>query len=146
MFQSTDTTAMKLNVDPPGNTDILFVDDDPIIRSLYEKVLVREGYRVFTAADGRTGLKVLERAPVPMLITDIFMEEMDGIELITRIHKRFPQMKIIAISGGGAYRASECLRLATALGADESLAKPFRADELIHAVGKWLPRHPLRDS
>ena len=137
--------VMKPFVDPPGNTDILLVDDDEAICSLFGKILSRAGYRVFTVDNARLGLEVLKRMAIPILITDLFMEGMDGLQFITNTRRNHPAMKIIAMSGGGSYEAGECLRMAEDVGADDALCKPFKAQDLLRAVGQMLPPPPLRD-
>lgn len=137
--------VMKPFVDPPGNTDILLVDDDAAICSLFAQVLSRAGYRVFTVDNAKLGLEVLKRMAIPVLITDLFMEGMDGLQLITRTRQHHPATKIIAMTGGGSYEADECLRLAADVGADDALSKPFKAQDLLRAVGQMLPPPPLRD-
>jgi CheY-like chemotaxis protein len=137
--------VMKPFVDPPGNTDILLVDDDAAICSLFGQVLSRAGYRVFTVDNAQSGLEILKRMAIPILITDLYMEKMDGLQLITRTRRNHPAVKIIAMTGGGFYEPDECLRLATDAGADEALSKPFQAKELLRAVGQLLPPPPLRD-
>lgn len=137
--------VMKPFVDPPGNTDILLVDDDQAICSLFAQVLSRAGYRVFTVDNAKSGLEVLKRMAIPVLITDLFMEGMDGLQFITRTRRNHPAVKIIAMSGGGSYEADECLRLATDVGADGALCKPFKAQDLLRAVGQMLPPPALRD-
>ncbi len=138
-------TVMKPFVDPPGNTDILLVDDDATICSLFAKVLSRAGYRVFTVDNAKSGLEVLQRMAIPVVITDLYMEGMDGLQFITRTRRNHPATKIIAMTGGGFYEAEECLRLAADAGADDALSKPFKTQDLLGAVGRMLPPPPLRD-
>ena len=137
--------VMKPFVDPPGNTDILLVDDDEAICSLFGKILSRAGYRVFTVDNAKLGLEVLKRMAIPVVITDLYMEGMDGLQFITSTRRNHPATKIIAMSGGGSYEADECLRMAEDVGADDALCKPFKAQDLLRAVGQMLPPPPLRD-
>lgn len=130
---------MKPITDRSSGPDILLVDDDAVIRNLFGMILERAGYRVLTTADGRSGLKVMEFGAAPLVITDIVMEEMDGLELIRELKTKHPEVKIIAISGGGTFNAGECLHMADELGADMNLAKPICPAEFLSRVGELLP-------
>jgi DNA-binding NtrC family response regulator len=78
---------------------VLVVDDDPGILKLLEPVLRREGYRVLTAAGGRTGLELLTGDPVQVVIADLVMPEMSGIDFLKRVRKLYPDTVRIALSG-----------------------------------------------
>lgn len=92
-------------------------------------------HRVTPAADGATGIRLLEGIQYDVLLTDMLLGEKDGIEVIQAARKHQPGIRIIAISGGGQYLgASYTLNMAVALGAAASLVKPFTMDELITAV------------
>ena len=80
---------------------ILVVDDEEGIRTLLRNILVREGHHVTTAADGVEALQVVDTQPVDLVITDLIMPEKEGVETISELRKRFPAVKIIAMSGGG---------------------------------------------
>ena len=105
---------------------ILVVDDEEGIRTLIRNMLVREGHQVTTACDGVEALRVVDSQAVDLVITDLIMPEMEGVEMISELRRRFPAIKIIAMSGGGMGGAVDYLRLAKALGAGQTLAKPFR--------------------
>ena len=82
-------------------TSVLIVDDNSDMRSFVRIVLERAGFEAQVAADGERALDLQRAHPVDVLITDIFMPERDGIELIHQFKSAFPQVKIIAMSGGG---------------------------------------------
>ncbi len=117
---------------------LLLIDDDPALLLLLRRTLERSGYEVVTAPNGREGLQRLAAAPFDLLITDIVMPEMEGLELILKLRQTHPALRIIAISGGGQLRPASYLNLARLSGAMTVLAKPFELEELLGAVQKLL--------
>jgi CheY-like chemotaxis protein len=115
---------------------ILIIDDDPDARALLEQVLTSAGHRTITAAEGDEGLKRYLSEPVDLVITDLFMPERDGFETIAELHRRSPDLPIIAMSG----RTPALLPAARAMGAKEILQKPFSSDQLLALVHKLLPK------
>ena len=111
--------------------DILIIDDEPIICEGLKVALEIEGHKIMTAKDGDEAMRIVEENKPHLIITDILMPERDGIEIIILIKKQFPQIKILAISGGGRISAQNYLNDAKYLGASSVLAKPFSTDELI---------------
>src|SRR5476651_904752 len=83
-----------------GMARILVIDDDLAIRSVLLLLLERQGYQTVVAENGRSGLSILEAGDVDLLIIDIFMPEMDGLETIRRVRQISPALPIIVISGG----------------------------------------------
>ena len=112
---------------------ILLIDDQESIRLLFKAVLERPGYRVLTAEHGKQGLSLLEQEQVDVVVVDIFMPEMDGLELIPLLRKTRPDNKIIAMTGDSNY-----LKMAKHLGANDTLQKPFSVQELLTAVSTQL--------
>ncbi len=117
---------------------ILVIEDDPGVRDLLTRVLVREGHEIETACDGREGMQALGDFEADIVITDINMPGMDGIELITNFRKTRVDVPIIAISGGGLIAKEVLLSSAAALGAVEVVSKPFELGQLVGAVGRAL--------
>ncbi len=115
---------------------ILLVDDEESVRMVFQVALERAGYRVLTAESGKQGLRLLEQQEVDLIFVDIFMPEMDGLELIPLLRKTRPTNKIIAISGGSGQMNH--LDTAKYLGADNTLKKPFSLQELLDAVSSQL--------
>jgi DNA-binding response OmpR family regulator len=113
---------------------ILVIDDDHLVRYTVSKILSSYGYEVVTAADGKRGMIVLRDEHPDAVITDIIMPEQEGIDTIIQIRRERPGIKIIAISGGGRIRNIDFLEMAQSLGADEVIAKPFGADELLNRL------------
>jgi CheY-like chemotaxis protein len=123
-------------------THALVIDDDPVFRSMIERILVPKGFTVAAAADGRRGLcKARQRKP-DIVITDILMPEMEGVETIFRLRQIDETMPILAISGGWSGSRPSLLKLVARLGATETLAKPFRAGQLLDAIEKCLSANP----
>ncbi len=119
---------------------ILVIDDDPAMRRMVSRILADAGYEVIEAKDGREALKQMAAFDPVVIVTDIVMPEMEGIEFILHVRKLQPGAKVIAMSGGGKAATRELfLRMAKSLGADTVLEKPFGADTLLDAVRNLLP-------
>ena len=93
-----------------------------------------------TAANAMDALAELERIPADVVITDIIMPKINGVQAIELICKAFPTIRIIAISGGGRIGNSDFLKIARHLGAMAVIAKPFDADELLALVKDCLAK------
>ena len=117
---------------------ILIIDDDPQILDMLGQTLKRQGHEVVKAFDGKEGLKLYRENPTDLVITDIIMPETEGIETIMELQRDFPDVKIIAISGGGHNIAENYLYLAKSLGVQRTFAKPIERDELLKAVSELL--------
>ena len=113
---------------------ILVIDDEMQLCKLMKELLEQQSYSVRIALNGNEGLKHLEGETPDLVITDLFMPEKEGFETITSIRQRYPQLKIIAISGGGKTGSVELLTLAQRMGAQMTLMKPFSRSELLLAV------------
>ncbi len=116
---------------------ILVIDDDIQVNKLVYSMLTIDGNEVYQAYNGDDGLKKLLEIPgIELIITDIIMPEKEGIEIIREVKKKYPHMKIIAISGGGRIGAHSYLNLAKSLGADQILEKPFSKTDLVNLIQK----------
>jgi CheY-like chemotaxis protein len=114
---------------------VLVIDDHEDTRELMRIILEGAGYAVGLAADGESGLAEQRAHPAEVVVTDIFMPNRDGLETIERLRKDFPQVKIIAVSGGGARVKGEgYLFTAREIGAHTILSKPFEPDHLLAAI------------
>lgn len=119
---------------------VLVIDDDVGVGTMIRLMLDDEGYRVISVTDARDGLRKLTAERVDLIITDIIMPDMEGIELIVRVRNAHPTVRIVAISGGGRSHNADFLKFAQRLGADAVLAKPFRREDLMEVVRKVLPK------
>ncbi len=114
---------------------LLVIDDDVDVREMICKMLTGDDYDLLVAANGKEGMQIIKREPeIDIVITDLIMPEMEGIETIQEIKRRFPQIKILAISGGGRGSAQNYLTLAKGMGANLTLNKPFVKNELLNAL------------
>lgn len=113
---------------------ILVIDDDDSMRSVLRMGLETAGHLVLEAANGTEGLRQIEAGGVEVVVTDLLMPEMDGIEVIFNVRKKYPSLKVIAISGGGQLPPEGYLKIAQRGGARRILMKPFKLEELLQAV------------
>jgi DNA-binding response OmpR family regulator len=117
---------------------ILIIDDDPGIQDLLRKTLTLKEYDVVCVSDGKEGLEKFNSDIFDLVITDIFMPEKDGFEIIKEICIKDSGMKIIAISGGANFAFEESMSIATHLGADHFLEKPFQIKKIISVVEELI--------
>jgi len=119
---------------------VLVAEDNADMRAMMKMVLEEAGYDTQFAADGRGALESQREHPADVLITDIFMPETDGMETIDRFKSRFPQTRIIAMSGGGEKSRMDYLTIADNLGVNATLRKPFDAKTLLQTLQIVLRR------
>jgi len=117
---------------------ILIIDDEPQIRSMLRLMLERDGYEVIEAPDGIEGIRVYRQNPADLIITDLIMPNKDGIGMIIDLKQEFPDVKIIAMSGGGLNKPEGYLKGAKKLGASCTLTKPIDREEMLRAVKNTL--------
>jgi DNA-binding response OmpR family regulator len=117
---------------------ILIVDDDDLLRGALHKTLVRAGHDVEDASDGMAALQAFGRRRCDVVITDIVMPKTEGLDMIRALRRLDPEIKIIAISGGGLGKAGDYLEMAQKFGATRVLAKPFSGGEIVAAVAEVL--------
>ena len=111
---------------------ILIIDDDDLIRVLLRSALEEAGYEVTEAANGRQGLELYRHRPTDLVITDIVMPEMNGLDMLLALTREFLDAKVIAISGAGEEK--NALDVAKLLGARQTFQKPFSLPHLLGAV------------
>ena len=109
---------------------ILLVDDDDLFGDMIEEALIMFGYGVARARDGKAALKLYAPATVALVLTDMIMPDMEGVELIFALRRQHPGVKVIAISGGGSNEPDAYLKIARQVGALRTLAKPFPLETL----------------
>ena len=117
---------------------VLVIEDDDAVRGLVTRMLGRVGHEVVEAVEGREGLELFGASPTDLIITDINMPGMDGIEVISAFRRLRAGVPIIAISGGGLMPKELLLSNAAALGAVEVVSKPFEISQLVGAVARAL--------
>jgi DNA-binding NtrC family response regulator len=112
-------------------TRVLVIDDEEIVRISCRKCLTPEGYEVDVAANGADGLKLTRENPYGLILTDLKMPDMDGMEFLMTMKEIQPEAKVIMITG---YSTVEHAEEARRLGAYNYIEKPFTPDTLIAAV------------
>jgi DNA-binding response OmpR family regulator len=117
---------------------IMVVDDDSQVRDMLTLMLEAEGHEVIVADDGEIGVDRYREDPTDIVITDIIMPEKSGTEAILELRKEFPDLKVIAMSGGGRTGPYGHLMLAQRFGADRVFAKPLKRRELLNAISELL--------
>ncbi len=110
---------------------ILVIDDEPIVRISCERTLAPEGYNVTVAASGKEGLEMLEKETFGLVLLDLKMPDMDGIEVLDNIKKKWPDTKVVMVTG---YSTVDTAVQALRFGAFNFIEKPFTPDTLIKAV------------
>lgn len=126
----------------PKNT-ILLVDDNTDLKEELASILTDEGYQVRSASNGKEAIDTISKYPFSLLITDIYMPEVDGLELGKYVRKTYPDMKIIFISGGGRLKSSQGSEWSLKAGkkltnANGTLRKPFEVDEMLALIAAVL--------
>jgi DNA-binding NtrC family response regulator len=119
-------------------TTILIIDDDKPIRSFLKERLMDEGFNVLTAIDGNEGMNLFNDNYVDLVITDIIMPDKDGFGTIIELKRICPDIKIIAMSGGGRGHPGYYLETAKSFGAQHIFQKPFKTSALLSAVYELL--------
>ena len=117
---------------------ILVVDDEPDVRAFVAAALRLAGHEVDVAADGSEALRRYRARRADLVIMDIFMPEKEGLETIMDLRQEFPDVRILAISGGGRTGDRNFLAQARYFGAGRSLAKPFSHEQLLKIVEEQL--------
>ena len=117
---------------------ILIMDDESQIRSMLKKMLEQEGFNVIVASDGKEGMNLFKKEPCDLVITDIIMPGKEGIEIIQALRKEYPDVPIIAMSGGGRNSPDSYLNIAKLMGAHAIFEKPIKKEKLLNAVRKAL--------
>jgi DNA-binding response OmpR family regulator len=119
---------------------ILVIDDDHAVRGAMQLLLQAEGFDVVVASDGTNGIVTAQANAPDLVIVDLFMPGMTGVDTIRAIRERIPRVPIIAISGvlASSTASADSLSSAALTGADLTLHKPFRPNELLKAVRRSM--------
>ncbi|NOZ47633.1 MAG: response regulator [Chlorobi bacterium] len=115
-------------------TKILLVDDDKISLQILEDFITDDNFEIYKAENGLEALEIQYAEKVDLIITDLVMPEMEGIELLLSVKKRYPDVKIIAISGKGNFLEADYLSVAKELGANYVLTKPIEKERINKTV------------
>ena len=110
-----------------SSVSILIVDDEEMMRTLLNRILSREGYKIRSAEDGVVALEVLKAEKVDIIISDMKMPRMDGFELLKIVKNEYPKIGVIIMT---AYGDTYTVKDALLLGADEYITKPFKSYEI----------------
>ncbi len=126
--------------------NILVIDDDEQVLFMLEAILKRTGHEILYAIDGILGMKICRGNPVDLVITDIIMPEMDGLEIIVELKRECPDVKIIVISGGTRIEPNNYLKMADLFDADRIIY--YTCALSMHylfylSITYTLPTHPI---
>lgn len=113
---------------------ILIIDDDAVFRGAMSKALQKNRYETIIALDGMEATEIIKTENPDLIITDLFMPNKEGFEVIQEVRAADPAIKIIAISSDGLAGRSSFLKMAKAFGANAILQKPFSAEDLIATI------------
>ncbi len=126
---------------PDAKTKILVVEDDDSMQDFLTTFLEREGYEVEWASHGGIAQEALGQRPFDVVITDIIMPEVDGVEVLDFVKEHHPDTSVIIMTGRSSVRqAVELIRR----GADDYFKKPFDIDEMLHVIRKSLDHRRSR--
>ena len=114
---------------------ILLIDDEPDLLDLIKEILEREGYQIFCASNGADGILLNEQENPDLIVLDLRMPEMDGIETLQHIRKTDDQVIVVIQTG---YGCPDTIRDAVDLNVSEYLSKPFENKHLVNVIGKAL--------
>ncbi len=116
---------------------ILVVDDEPVVRKVLERSLLREGFRVVTACNGVEGLERIKGTKVDIVISDIMMPQMDGLEFLVEVKCNFPHIPVILITGfADQFTGKQALEA----GAEDFIIKPFKNHDIRYALQRTMVR------
>ena len=118
---------------------ILLLDDNADLLESLQLLLGSSGYEAVTAGDARQALEIQRQRPADLLITDIFMPGTDGLETIMQFRARWPDLKIVAMSGGGMIAKRDYLDVAAEIGANAMLRKPVELQDLLDTIIRLTP-------
>jgi DNA-binding response OmpR family regulator len=117
---------------------ILVADDNAEVAQFISRSLTRDGHDVVTVPDGKQAIDHMAREVFDLLITDVVMPDVGGLDVLRSLRKTAPEARIVAMSGGGRGSAAQYLELAQSFGATVTIEKPFSVAELNAAVAAAL--------
>jgi len=119
---------------------ILIIEDETTLRSLMKDALEKAGHEITEASDGDQGIEIFNAHQHDVVITDILMPKKEGLELILELTDQAPDVKIIAISGGGIGLGDDLLEISLEFGAKHALRKPVTMKHLVEVVQDVLDK------
>ena len=119
-------------------TRVIIVDDDSLVRITARVLLEEAGFDVVETSDGTFALRLLQSSTADVVLCDLFMPGIDGLEVIREVRRQFPDVKVIAMSGGGFDGTMDLLSVARLLGASEVVRKPFTQRTLLSEIERTL--------
>lgn len=122
---------------------VLIVEDEKDLREMLKTSLIRRKYTVVEAENGKDAITHFKPLIIDIVVTDLIMPDEDGLKVIIKLKEMKPNLKIIAISGGGKAGPGNYLNVAKALGADAVFSKPFSINDLILKIGELLEAEQL---
>ena len=140
MLELSQQHKPELDLDQQQVKSVLIVDDEAIIRDLCSKAL--KGYRVFQAGDGEEALKVFQKGEIDVILTDVMMPKMGGIELLKRLKEIEPTLVVIVMTG---FAEKDIILNALKADADDFITKPLNLLQLKTAVDKALVKKALKE-
>jgi CheY-like chemotaxis protein len=117
---------------------ILIVDDNEAIRTLLGQMFRADGHTIQAAADGLKALNACRNQQFDVVFCDLFMPGMEGLETIRALRKEFPQLRVVAMSGGASNYGGDLLQVARLMGAAAILEKPFKWEQVKRVLEKAL--------
>ena len=123
-------------------TRVLVIDDDKFVRASIRAVLESAGHIVADVGDADEGIAMQRANPFDVVIVDLVMPRKEGLETIRELKTGYPELPVVAISGGGDIVRKNFVQTATAFGANETLEKPFGGDELLSALNNAVCPRP----
>lgn len=118
---------------------ILVIEDDDLICQMLSEFLASAGFEVHSTQDGESGVRLFCAEKFDLVITDIFMPDKDGIEVVRDILEHRPDAKVVVISGGGGFQSPvRLLNAAKSMGARGILQKPFQPQQILDMVNDIL--------
>ncbi len=116
-----------------GTLSVLLLDDEPIVGKRLKPALTKVGYEVEVFQDPKMAIARIEEREFDIVVTDVYMEEIDGYQILELVLEKYPRTKVIVITG---YAMREMARKAMAKGAFDFIAKPFKPDDLRDVILK----------
>ena len=126
---------------PAPLATVLLVDDDPALLEMLGRTLERAGFTVITAVHGADALAQMGQLAADIVVTDIMMPEMDGFELIRKLHAKWPHLPIVAMSG--IDDTPNFRNLALKFGAKAALSKPVNRAHLVEVIQEIMRADPI---